>query len=219
MTLVIIPARMGSERLPGKPRALIGRKKLIEHCVDRANEADIEPIVATDDEYLMDFLRSNGISCVLTGQHHHSGTDRVAEAAEILDPEGRHKYVINYQGDMPFIDPRCLSSFFHFVEGGAISGTQAFTAVCDLKLVHLEMPCIFNRQVCSSHIGLYGYSRQALRTFAATPQSELELRYKLEQLRCPEKFRWALMYFNQMPMEINTPQDLEEANRLCKLLR
>lgn len=214
MTLVIIPVRMNSTRLPGKFLELIGKKTVLQHCIDRAHEAGLAPWVATDSEEIIDSL--NG-KCphVLTGVA-NCGTDRVAMAAELIDPDRDHELVVNFQGDMPFIDPEHLKSFVQYVESGIFSGTECFTALCELKLVEANAYGQFRRTTVNSHIGLYGYTRAALRTFAATPQSEQELAQSLEQLRCPEKFTWGYMYFASMPIEINKKIDLEEVRR-CRL--
>lgn len=214
MTLTIIPVRMESSRLPGKFLELIGKKTILQHCIDRAHEAGLAPWVATDSEEIIASLAGK-CPHVLTGPA-NCGTDRVAMAAEIIDPDGKHEFVVNFQGDMPFIDPENLKSFVEYVEGSAISGTECFTAVCELKLVEAISYGQFKRSTVNSHIGLYGYTRAALRTFAATPQSQAELKQSLEQLRCPEKFTWAYMYFASMPIEINKKIDLEEVRR-CRL--
>jgi 3-deoxy-manno-octulosonate cytidylyltransferase (CMP-KDO synthetase) len=205
---------MGSKRLPGKPLAMIGKYSLILHCVMRAQEAYIEPYVATNSEEVAKSLVGwMDNEAIITGEC-ASGTDRVAAAAEIIDPDGKHEHIINYQGDMPFLNPDNLKAFVDYTEAANVDVT---TAVCELQIVEVHHG--FARKTHLSHIGLYGYKRDALRKFAATPQSESERYYGLEQLRCPDKFKYGYMYFASMPIEINTGNDLEEANRLCKLLR
>ena len=214
MTLVIIPARLGSARMQNKMLELIGKKTILQHCIDRAHEAGLAPWVATDSNEIVDSIAGK-CPHIFTGAA-NCGTDRVAMAAELIDPAGEHQYVVNFQGDMPFIDPQMLREFVKYVEGSAISGTECFTAVCELKVVEVLVKREFRRNTIRSHIGLYGYTRAALRTFAATPQSAQELAQSLEQLRCPEKFTWGYMYFASMPIEINKKIDLEEVRR-CRL--
>lgn len=210
MTLVIIPARMGSTRLPGKPLLKIGDKTIIERCVGQARKAGFEPCVATDSEEIHDKLWNvfHGFSCILTGDC-ASGTDRVAAAAEIIDPEGKHEFVINYQGDMPFLDPEDLKAFVDCDMGDS----DIATPCCKVELVEVEDDFFMRRSIVS-HIGLYKYKRGALRKFAATPPSKLEECFSLEQLRDWMGYRWRLIPFPSMPIEINTQADLDRA-RSC----
>lgn len=210
MTLVIIPVRMSSARLPGKFLELIGKKTILQHCIDRAHEAGLAPWVATDSEEIIDSL--NG-KCphVLTGAA-NCGTDRVAMAAEAIDPYGDHKFIINYQGDMPFIDPYRLMQFIHFTE---ISKADVCTAYCQLPVVEITKPYC-RRTLINSHIGLYGYTRAALRKFHGLPQSTAEIADGLEQSRAPADFTWDYFEFPMMPVEINKKIDLEEVRR-CRL--
>lgn len=212
MTLVIIPVRMSAARLPNKPMELIGRRTIIEHCIDRACEADLDPWVATDSEEIKDVLQAFGFKNIAMTGPADSGTDRVAIAAEIIDPEGTHKFVVNYQGDMPFLDPVGLKAFVEATENGTADIT---TAMCQMPVVECYPPN-FRRTIIHSHIGLYGYTREALRRFHAMPQGIYEKAHSLEQLRNPHAFTWQLVGFNWMPIEINKKIDLEEVRR-CRV--
>jgi 3-deoxy-manno-octulosonate cytidylyltransferase (CMP-KDO synthetase) len=204
LTLVIIPARMNSTRLPGKPLLKIGDRTIIERCVEQAKKAGFVPIVATDSHEIQEVARKI-CPAIITREDCPSGTDRVAEAAEHMDPEGKHEFVINYQGDMPFLDPEWLKKFVSATEDDSeFSLTTAFSKV---QLVNTS----FQRITIESHIGLYGFTRQALREFAATPQTEVEKDRSLEQLRVPV---WGFVAFPSMPIEINTQADLDRA-RSC----
>lgn len=210
MTLVIIPARMNSTRLPGKPLLKIGDKTIIERCEARARKAGFEPYVASDSPEIVELF---GVRGILTGDC-ASGTDRVAAAAEIIDPEGKHEFVINYQGDMPFLDPALLKWFVNFTETSRADVATAHSEQGFVNLIPYGGDPLFERRAFHCHIGLYGYQRGALRKFAATPQSKLEVVHSLEQLRCPEEFVWAHLRFPSMPIEINTQADLDRA-RSC----
>ncbi len=134
MPLVIVPARLKSARLPDKPLQNIGNDPLIVHCWRRAMEADIGPVyVAADSEAICEVIAKAGGHAVLTGEA-HSGTDRVALAAEIVDPAGKHQVVINQQGDMPFINPTHLRQF----AAGLKDIVEMATAVCELGLVEVR---------------------------------------------------------------------------------
>jgi 3-deoxy-manno-octulosonate cytidylyltransferase (CMP-KDO synthetase) len=109
--LVLIPARMASQRLPGKPLADIAGEPMIVHVWRRAMEAGIGPVaVATDADPIAEAVTRAGGHAVLTREDHASGSDRIAEAAALIDPEGRHGLVVNVQGDFPTIDPRAIAA-------------------------------------------------------------------------------------------------------------
>ena len=104
MTLVVIPARLESTRLPGKPLALIHGVPMIVHVWRRALEADLGPVVvATDDAAIAAVVRDAGGDAVITRHDHPSGTDRIAEALGVVDPDRRHAVIVNFQGDLPTI--------------------------------------------------------------------------------------------------------------------
>jgi 3-deoxy-manno-octulosonate cytidylyltransferase (CMP-KDO synthetase) len=104
--LVLIPSRMASTRLPGKPLADIGGRPMIAHVAERAQEANIgRVVVATDTAEIADAVRRHGGEAVMTRPNHPSGSDRIFEALGRLDPDGRVHTVINVQGDLPTLDP------------------------------------------------------------------------------------------------------------------
>lgn len=211
MPLVIVPARLKSARLPDKPLQYIGKDPLIVHCWRRAMEADIGPVyVAADSAAICEVIEKEGGHSVLTGEA-HSGTDRVALAAEIVDPAGKHQVVINQQGDMPFINPTHLRQF----AAGLKDIVEMATAVCELGLVEVRGQDFFRTSV-KSHIGLYAYTRAALRKFHAMPQSGREKDIRLEQLRAVGQMDIAFIELAHMPQEVNTPEDLEAANAMIK---
>ena len=105
---IVIPARMASERLPGKPLALIGSAPLIEHAWRRAMAASARSVViATDSEDVLDAARAFGAEAMLTSADHPSGSDRIAECAALLGWSDE-QLVVNLQGDEPMMPPACL---------------------------------------------------------------------------------------------------------------
>src|ERR687889_280253 len=109
--LVLIPARLAATRLPNKPLADIGGEPMIVHVWRRAMEAGIGPVaVATDAPEIAEAVAKAGGRAVMTRADHASGSDRIFEAVEKLDPEGRHDVVVNVQGDLPTIDPRAIAA-------------------------------------------------------------------------------------------------------------
>jgi 3-deoxy-manno-octulosonate cytidylyltransferase (CMP-KDO synthetase) len=211
MPLVIVPARLKSARLPDKPLQYIGNDPLIVHCWRRAMEADIGPVyVAADNEAICEVIAKAGGQAVLTGEA-NCGTDRTALAAEIVDPMGKHQVVINQQGDMPFINPAHLRQF----AAGLKNIVDMATAVCELGLVEVRGEDFF-RTTVRSHIGLYAFTRNALRKFHSMPQSGREKDACLEQLRAVGQMAIAFIELAHMPQEVNTPEDLEAANSMVK---
>lgn len=207
--LVIVPSRLKSARLPNKPLQLIGGDPLILHCWRRAMEADIGPVfVAADSPDIISLIERAGGKAIATGDA-ACGTDRVALAAEIADPGQIHQVVINQQGDMPFISRSQLRHFAANLDGIE----EMATAICPMGLVAVENGD-FNRMSVVSHIGLYAFTRKALKKFHAMEQSPHELEQRLEQLRVVGKMKIKMIEFSHMPQEVNTPEDLEAANAL-----
>jgi 3-deoxy-manno-octulosonate cytidylyltransferase (CMP-KDO synthetase) len=212
MPLVIIPARLKSERLPNKPLQKIGGDPLIVHCWRRAMEADIGPVwVACDSADIVEAIERRGGQALITGDA-RCGTDRVALAAEIADPPKRHAQVVNQQGDMPFLNPEHLRIFARGMERMA----EMATAYADLKLVTIAGGD-FNRQTIRSHIGLYGFTREGLDSFTRLGPSLREEEERLEQLRAVGVLAIDFIELPYMPMEVNTAEDLMAANQLFAL--
>jgi 3-deoxy-manno-octulosonate cytidylyltransferase (CMP-KDO synthetase) len=235
--LVLIPARLGATRLPNKPLAGIAGEPMVVHTWRRACEAGIGPVaVATDAPAIADAVRAAGGAVVMTRADHPSGSDRIAEAVEALDPEGRHDVVVNVQGDFPTIDPRSIAAVAAPLLDPAV---DLATLVClaredertnpnVVKMIGTEVApgrfraLYFTRATAPSgegplwhHIGVYAYRRRALQRFVALPPSPLEIRERLEQLRAVEAgFRIDAVAVDDVPFGVDTPEQLEEARRL-----
>lgn len=109
--VVVIPARMASTRLPGKPMADIGGAPMIARVVERAREAAIGPVVvACGEEEIADAVKKAGGEAVLTAPDLPSGSDRVFAALQTIDPDGAYDAIINLQGDLPLIDPAVIKA-------------------------------------------------------------------------------------------------------------
>ena len=214
MPLVIIPARLKSERLANKPLQKIGGDPLIVHCWRRAMEADIGPVwVACDSPDIVEAIERRGGKALVTGEA-RCGTDRVALAAGIADPEARHAQIVNQQGDMPFLNPEHLRIFARGMERMA----EMATAYADLKLVTIAEGD-FHRETVRSHIGLYGFTRKGLDRFYRLGPSPREDEERLEQLRAVGVLAIDFIELPYMPMEVNTAEDLMAANQIFALPR
>lgn len=236
--LILIPARMAATRLPGKPLADIAGKPMIEHVIRRAEAAQLgEVIVATDSEPIQAAVDKAGARALMTSADHASGSDRIFEALQIADPDGKIRVVVNVQGDLPMLAPDDLRSAVALLDDPAVDiGTLAAEIVRDEERTNPNVVKVVGSPVAPQrlralyftratapygegplyhHIGLYAYRRAALERFVALPQSALERREKLEQLRALEAgMRIDAAIVSSVPLGVDTPEDLQTARRL-----
>lgn len=236
--IVLIPARLKATRLPDKPLADIGGEPMIVHVWRRACEAGIGPVaVATDAAAIAEAVEKAGGTAVMTRDDHASGSDRIFEAVETIDPEGRHDVVVNLQGDLPTIDPRAIAASVVPLADPAVAIATLVAEIARpeergdpnvVKLVGSEVApgrfraLYFTRATAPSgegplyhHIGLYAYRRRALARFVALPPSPLEKRERLEQLRALEAgMRIDAVLVDDVPLGVDTPHDLERARAI-----
>lgn len=234
-TLILIPARMASTRLPGKPMADIAGLPMIVHVAQRARESGLgRVVVATDETAVADAVRDHGFEAVMTRADHQSGSDRIFEALLALDPDGKVETVVNVQGDLPTVDPETIRAGLRPLESDAVDiATLAVEIVRDeektnpnvVKAVGSPLSdtrlraLYFTRATAPwgdgplyHHIGLYAYRRAALQRFVGLPPSPLERRERLEQLRALEAgMRIDVEIVQSVPLGVDTPEDLERA--------
>lgn len=237
-TLVLIPARMGSTRLPGKPLAEIGGKPMVVHVAMRAAESGIgRVVVATDEMEVKEAVERHGFEAVMTAATHESGSDRIFEALRAVDPSGEIEAVVNVQGDLPTVDPAVIRAALELLGDPAVDiGTLGTEIVREeerenpnvVKIVGSALgedrlrALYFTRATAPHgpgplfhHIGLYAYRRAALERFVALAPSALERREKLEQLRALEAgMRIDVRLVGGVPLGVDTPEDLERARAL-----
>lgn len=237
-TLVLIPARMAATRLPGKPLLDIGGVPMIVHVLRKAEAAQIGRVaVATDTAEIATAVAAHGGEAVMTRPDHPSGSDRIFEALEKLDPRREAEIVVNLQGDFPTIAPgnirdvlppladpavdiATLAAEIHTEEEaanpnvvkavGSPIGPRRLRALyfTRARAPHGEGPRYH-------HIGLYAYRRGALERFVRLPPSALEQQEKLEQLRALEAgMRIDVSIVDTVPRGVDTPADLETARRI-----
>jgi 3-deoxy-manno-octulosonate cytidylyltransferase (CMP-KDO synthetase) len=237
-TLVVIPSRLQSTRLPGKPMADIGGLPMIVHVWRRAMAAEAgRVVVATDSEQIVTAIRGEGGVAVMTRADHASGSDRVFEAVNRVDPEGDFDVILNLQGDLPTLEPHlvqdCLAPLRdkgpHIATIAAeIQNPAERTDPNVVKVVGTPtgLPgrlraLYFTRATAPHgdgplyhHIGIYAYRRPALERFVSLRPSALEQRERLEQLRALEDgMRIDVMIVDTIPLGVDTPDDLERARR------
>ncbi|WP_375462042.1 3-deoxy-manno-octulosonate cytidylyltransferase [uncultured Enterovirga sp.] len=238
--LVLIPARMQATRLPGKPLALIAGEPMIVHVWRRAVEAGIGAVaVATDAPEVAEAVARAGGRAVLTRADHPSGSDRIAEAAALLDPEGLHDIIVNVQGDFPTIRPDSIAAVVGPLADAAVDiATLAFAITRDEERTHPDVVKAIGTEIAPNrlralyftratapwgegallhHVGLYAYRRAALARFVALPPSPLELRERLEQLRALEAgMRIDIVVVEDQPFGVDNPDHLERARRILE---
>jgi 3-deoxy-manno-octulosonate cytidylyltransferase (CMP-KDO synthetase) len=236
--LILIPARMASTRLPGKPLAEIAGLPMIVHVVRRAEAAALGPVVvATDSPEIAAAVDKSGGRAVLTRPDHTSGSDRIFEALGKVDPAGRADIVVNLQGDLPTIAPAVIAASLAPLANSAVDIATLAAAI--VKPAERSNPNVvkvvgtpsgpsrlralyFTRATAPAgdgplyhHIGLYAYRRAALERFVTLPPSTLEQRERLEQLRALEAgMRIDVAIVDTVPLGVDTPEDLETARAM-----
>jgi len=239
--IVLIPARMASTRLPGKPLADIGGVPMIVCVWRQAVAAGVGPVVvAAAEREIAEAVEAAGGRAVLTAPDLPSGSDRIFAALEALDAKAQHDVVINLQGDLPALDPEAVRAVAAaLAETGADIATLAaeIDNDADRDNPNVVKPVVaweadgrrgralyFTRAraphgdgALFHHIGIYAFRRAALARFVALAPSPLEKREKLEQLRALEAgMSIAVARVDEVPLSVDTQEDLERARAWCR---
>jgi len=241
----IIPARFASTRFPGKPLAILNGKPIIQHVYENAAKGLDAVWVATDNSRIAQAVSNFGGQIVMTREDHPSGTDRCAEAAQLLSAEHDFEVVINIQGDEPFVRPEqinALKSCF------ADPKTEIATLVKVIESAEVlfnpnrpkvvvgkdQQALLFSREAIPhirgaakenwlaehefySHLGMYAYRKDILQQLTQLSPSKLELAESLEQLRWLENgFCIKVAQTRFESIGIDTPEDLEAARQFLE---
>jgi 3-deoxy-manno-octulosonate cytidylyltransferase (CMP-KDO synthetase) len=237
-TIILIPARMASTRLPGKPLADIGGKPMIVRVAEQAIAAGVgRAVVCTDTQAVADAVHAAGLEAVMTRADHQSGSDRIFEALQQLDPRGQYDCVVNVQGDLPTIDPAIIARSIAPLENPAVDiatlaaritrmderTNENVVKVVGTALSGVRLRALYFTRATAPwgdgplfhHIGLYAYRRAALERFVGLGPSPLEKRERLEQLRALESgMRIDVEIVETVPLGVDTPEDLERARAI-----
>ncbi len=230
---------MASTRLPGKPLAEIDGLPMIVQVVRRAEEANIGPVlVACAESEIADIVASAGGQAIQTREDHPSGSDRVFEAIENFDPDGKFDVIVNLQGDLPALDPTSVAAVVTPLSNGEVDiatlvaeiedpeeleDENAVKAVVSLRENEKVGRAVWFTRLKSPwgdgphfhHIGIYAYRRAALQKFVELPPAPLEMREKLEQLRALEAgMRIDAALVDTVPLGVDTPEDLARIRRM-----
>ena len=240
--IAIIPSRYGSTRFPGKPLVDIAGKTLIQRVYEQCLKATkvAKTIVATDDVRIFDHVKSFGGNVVMTTSEHPTGTDRCVEA--YVNNGEKYDFVLNIQGDEPFVDPKQIDALAAIFEGNpnAEIGTLAKLITDPAEIFDpKEAKIVFNAQKqvlymsrsavpfikdCPNdlwhtkfdfykHIGVYGFSEKVLLEISKMGQTALEKVESLEQLRWLDKYTMHLGFTDIDTLSIDSPSDLEEVSK------
>ncbi|MDQ0453433.1 3-deoxy-manno-octulosonate cytidylyltransferase (CMP-KDO synthetase) [Brevundimonas nasdae] len=234
----MIPARMAATRLPNKPLADIGGVPMIVRAYQQAEASGLPVAVAAGDPEIVAAIEAIGGRAILTDPNLPSGSDRIRAAVDAIDPEGDFDAVINVQGDMPFASPGLATACAAILHGEPTcdiatlvareadasdrANPDVVKAVLALaegerqaRALYFTRSTLYGEAPIWRHIGVYGYRRAALNRFCDAPQSPLEKREKLEQLRALEMGMqiWAAV-IDEAPLSVDNPADLEAARAL-----
>ena len=238
-TIIVIPARMASTRLPGKPLADIAGQSMIVRVWRQAIKAAMGPVIvaAAEPEIAQEIKRAGG-EVVLTDASLPSGSDRVHQAMLRYDPDRRFATIVNLQGDLPALDPQVLTTVQKtLTQSGAGIATLAApianpedgdnpavvkaivawnsTGSRGRALYFTRARAPYSDGPLFHHAGIYAFTREALDRFVALPVSPLERREKLEQLRALEAgMHIEVGCIDEVPLSVDTPDDLIRARRI-----
>lgn len=244
MILGVIPARYASSRFPGKPLADIAGMSMIERVYRQAMQAKklSRLLVATDDDRIFDHVKNFGGEALMTSAGHPSGTDRCFEALQ--KTEGYFRFVINIQGDEPFIDPRQIDTLANMLHDDStelatlmmpVEDADTLTNPADVKIVvNKKMEALyFSRQAIPffrdakpgewhrhftyySHVGMYAYRNDVLEKISQLPPSSLEKAEMLEQLRWLENgFTIRCGITDLKSYSVDRPEDIPRVLKLA----
>ncbi len=239
--MIIIPARIGSSRFPNKVLADIGGVPMVVRTAMTVQDVD-QVVIATDSQEVIDIAGEHDIKAVMTSSSHQSGTDRIYEAATILNLK-RDEIIINVQGDEPFIESEVVRAIYDLTHKNA-KNDKIMMNSCYKRITNPEaddpnivkvvtdsddIALYFSRSKVpyprdhhfdsyKGHLGIYGFTFRSLETFCALSAAPLEEIEKLEQLRALyHGYEVAMTEVKTESFGIDTPEDLEKAIRHHRL--
>ncbi|NLD36698.1 MAG: 3-deoxy-manno-octulosonate cytidylyltransferase [Desulfatiglans sp.] len=243
--IAFIPSRYSSSRFPGKPLAMIAGKPMIQHACGCALKCpDISDVyVVTDDERIMDCVKGFGGKAVMTGKEHPSGTDRIAEAVEILGLKD-DDIVVNIQGDQPLFSSSIISQMvkplvddktipmgtvmYRITDPNEIDNSNIVKVVTDnngFAIYFSRCAIPFYREKSANqdyykHLGFYAYRKGFILEFKRLPVARFENAEKLEPLRAIENgFRIKMVETGYDSIEVDTPDDIKKVEKLLESLK
>ena len=241
-TIIIIPARIGSSRLPNKPLIEINGIPLIIHAYNcaKSTQLDVPILVATDDQSIADVVNDNGGLTLITSKKNESGSDRIFEALEKFDPYQKYQNIIHLQGDLPNISGNLIKKLATFIneptreivtvvvkanpdeynDNSIVKAAIAFSKdspdINDIgRAMYFSRACIpFGETNIWHHVGIYAWKRKTLKKFIHLKPSPLEKSEKLEQLRALEAgITIDAIITKDHPIGVDTELDVKKASK------
>ena len=232
-TVILIPVRLQAKRFPNKPFAKINNLPMLHYVYNSAADFFNNVYLAICDQTVEEYCIEHNIQYIMTDSGHVSGSDRIGEAIEILENQKNFKYIINLQGDMPFIKEEYIKALRE-----KLLTYEMSTLACPFKdlqetyneskvKVEIEegeeiVANDFYRVIKSNkkinknvfhHIGVYGYQKDFLKKFISLPPTKREQEEKLEQLRIIDKTRISVVHIEKEILGVDTKEDLDTVNR------
>ena len=229
---ILIPSRIGSTRLENKPLINLGGKSLIQRVLNNALEITDKAFVATDSDLIKNNIIDMTSNIIMTSTDHISGTDRICEAAKILNVD-EDAFIINLQGDEPFIPKKLIEKIIHDYSNNTCDVITVSTKIKSNEEIN-NPNCVMvetdKNQYATKftrsdnvpnprrHIGIYGYSFNILQKLVSLKPTKNEINFKLEQLRFLENgYSIYVSEFNEeIPPGIDTEEDVIMANKYIK---
>ena len=232
-TVILIPVRLQATRFPNKPFAKIGNLPMLHYVYNSAAKFFSNVYLAICDQTVEEYCAKHNIRYIMTDSGHVSGSDRIGEAIEILENQKDFKYIINLQGDIPFIKEEYIK-----VLREKLFTYEMSTLACPFKdleeasneskvKVEIEegeetIANDFYRVIKSNkkinknifhHIGVYGYQKDLLKKFISLPPTKREQEEKLEQLRIIDKAKISVVHIEKEILGVDTKEDLDTVNQ------
>ena len=232
-TVILIPVRLQAKRFPNKPFAKIGNLPMLHYVYNSAAKFLSNVYLAICDQTVEEYCVEHNIQYIMTDSGHVSGSDRIGEAIEILENQKDFKFIINLQGDMPFIKEEYIKALRE-----KLLTYEMSTLACPFKdsveasnnskvKVEIEegeetIANDFYRVIKSNkkinknvfhHIGVYGYQKDFLKKFTSLPPTSREQEEKLEQLRVIDKTKISVVHIEKEILGVDTKEDLDTVNQ------
>jgi 3-deoxy-manno-octulosonate cytidylyltransferase (CMP-KDO synthetase) len=234
-TIVLIPVRLQATRFPNKPFAKIGDLPMLHYVYNAAFKSNFDVFLAICDEEIQDYCQKHQISFVMTNPNHPSGSDRIGEALSKIEEHTHYSFIINVQGDMPFINQNYIQSLRSNLDNfkmtslacpfidkqEAKSPSKVKVEIDDTQNIAID----FSRQIRDEknlnktifhHIGVYGYQKNFLKKYISLPQTQRELDEKLEQLRILDLENIHITCVNNEILGVDTKEDLDRVNQIIQ---
>ena len=237
-TVIIIPARMASQRFPNKPMAKINGIPMIERVWRQGINSKVGDVyVACSEDEVFNLVISKGGKAIMTDPNLPSGTDRVFAAFNLIDNKDDYESIINLQGDMPLIDYKNIQSANIPLKNGYDIGTIATDiSINEIKDENITKVSVdwkeegvdgnsidFYKSIkiksknIYQHVGIYSFKPSALKKFISLPPSKNEIDRKLEQLRALDAgIKIGITYVENVPISVDTAEDLMQIENILK---